>query len=356
MSVRIASNKPVVLLILKICILLSVYIIYKILIVNSEATMSLLNPLFNSYMELVRSITNFLLGKIGSAAQITEHNMVADNLRVIAIGHQFMIKKWLYLLISAVILTPSTPRLRTIFSFILALVYTVSVSLLMAIYAHLISHFTHTQAKDMASAFSIICLVAWLYFWIRLNRKYIAQRLPGMNAGTIYRKLNEIILAIFLFVIIRYLIVGYFDFLYWITFLFTASQKILAWFGYESFVEPFYLIGNNGAIYASKSCLGISTMYLFAALVFLTGNRKKTTWMAIGSGLLILTAVNILRFVLLFIHIQKYGDYMASVYVHNTYNFITYVIVFILWIIWFEKYSDLNPCLRIADSPSTRRI
>jgi len=233
MSVRIASNKPVVLLILKICILLSVYIIYKILIVNSEATMSLLNPLFNSYMELVRSITNFLLGKIGSAAQITEHNMVADNLRVIAIGHQFMIKKWLYLLISAVILTPSTPRLRTIFSFILALVYTVSVSLLMAIYAHLISHFTHTQAKDMASAFSIICLVAWLYFWIRLNRKYIAQRLPGMNAGTIYRKLNEIILAIFLFVIIRYLIVGYFDFLYWITFLFTASQKILAWFGYS---------------------------------------------------------------------------------------------------------------------------
>ncbi|MGC9471124.1 MAG: hypothetical protein ACP5D1_06235, partial [Bacteroidales bacterium] len=86
----------------------------------------------------------------------------------------------------------------------------------------------------MASAFGIVFLIAWLYFWVRSNRKYITQSLPGMDAGAVHKKLNEIILILFLFVTIRYLIVGYFDFYHWISFLFTASQKILAWFGYES--------------------------------------------------------------------------------------------------------------------------
>ncbi|MFN8239983.1 MAG: hypothetical protein U0X39_04430 [Bacteroidales bacterium] len=48
--------------------------------------------------------------------------------------------------------------------------------------------------------------------------------------------------------------------------------------------------------------------------------------------------MNILRFVFLFIHIQKHGDYKLAISVHDMYNYITYTFVFILWIIWIEFF------------------
>jgi hypothetical protein len=47
--------------------------------------------------------------------------------------------------------------------------------------------------------------------------------------------------------------------------------------------------------------------------------------------------------VLLFIHIQKNGNYELAMDVHDMYNYIIYIIVFGLWVIWFERFSDIKP-------------
>ncbi len=134
----------------------------------------------------------------------------------------------------------------------------------------------------------------------------------------------------------------YFDFNLWIDFLFKSSQKILALLGHDAVVEPSLLIGNNGSIYMTKGCLGFKTMFLFASIVYLTGNDNKRRWIYIISGLLFLNFVNIIRFVLLFIHIQKHGGYVLAMDLHDMYNYIIYFIVFVLWVIWFEKFSDIR--------------
>ena len=144
------------------------------------------------------------------------------------------------------------------------------------------------------------------------------------------------------YVIIRYFIVGFFDFRIWTTILFSLAQKILGIIGYESFHEPFYLIGYGGSVFADKDCLGISTMILFSFVVYLTGASKSPRWLYIGLGLFILNAINIVRFVVLFVHLEKYGDSLTIIHVHNIYNYFIYAVIFVLWVIWFEKYSDIK--------------
>ena len=73
-----------------------------------------------------------------------------------------------------------------------------------------------------------------------------------------------------------------------------------------------------------------------------TGKNSISKWLFIVTGLIILNLTNIIRFVLLFIHMQNHGGYVLKIDVHNIYNYIIYGIVFLLWIIWFEKYSDLR--------------
>ena len=85
-----------------------------------------------------------------------------------------------------------------------------------------------------------------------------------------------------------------------------------------------------------KRCLGLNTMLLFVSLVFVMSENGWARWIYIVSGLIILNIANILRLVLLFLHIQKHGTYAGVVDYHNLYDFIIYGIVFVLWVIWFE--------------------
>jgi exosortase/archaeosortase family protein len=90
----------------------------------------------------------------------------------------------------------------------------------------------------------------------------------------------------------------------------------------------------------SIGCLGFQLMLLFAVMVLFTGTNRKARWIYIILGIFFLNFINILRFVLLFIHLQKHGDYLLTIEAHNLYNFITYVVVFLFWVLWFEKFAD----------------
>lgn len=107
-----------------------------------------------------------------------------------------------------------------------------------------------------------------------------------------------------------------------------------------------------------KGCLGFSTMALFAAIIFLTSDHQKHWWLYMAGGILFLNIVNIFRFVLLFIHIQKNSGYALAMDVHDMYNLIIYAVVFILWVLWFEyfvlKNADDSQSLLLSEEPSNQ--
>ena len=184
----------------------------------------------------------------------------------------------------------------------------------------------------------------FLVVWYRKNKESILEGLSfsWLKKESLEKKIRVLIPLIFLYIILVSFIYHYFEFKYWTHFLFVSAQWILKLIGYAATVSGSYLIGANGTIYMANGCLGFKTMLLFASLVYLTGNDRKSMWCYILGGVLFLNLVNIIRFVLLFIHIQKNGGYVLSIDLHDLYDYIIYTFVFILWVIWFEKFSDLR--------------
>jgi exosortase/archaeosortase family protein len=198
--------------------------------------------------------------------------------------------------------------------------------------------------------FWLMAIFTLFFLWFKMHKRII---LSGLSKYKINIKLLEndfrVILFIYLFIVIISLLTEIFEYKIWIGFLFTSAQKILAVLGYEATVDGVLLIGTNGTIIMSKACLGFQMMLLFVVMIIMTGNNNRYRWIYIIIGLLFLNFINILRFVLLFIHLQNHGNYILSIEAHNLYNYLTYAIVFIIWVIWFEKFADFKTNASISN-------
>lgn len=197
-----------------------------------------------------------------------------------------------------------------------------------------------SSAYLIARTPGILAMMTFLVYWLLRFKNEIFTTLNKLKIGTegLAKKIPQIVIIIYIYGLLNNFILGWFDFIPWINFLFVSSQKILTILGYEAEVYVNYLIGEGGSIYMEKGCLGFGTMALFAAIVYLTSNRKRLVWIYMLAGLIFLNFVNILRFVFLFIHLQKNNGYTLAMEVHDMYNLILYSVVFILWVIWFEFF------------------
>ena len=256
-----------------------------------------------------------------------------------------LFKKWDVGLIFFFWITRASLRRKFLWTFILILVSFLLVSLHNAIGAYsLIQGFNTDRFYALSLTLGIFMMITIGYLWYSRNRENILNGWVAKKIGSDFLrgKMPLIIIVIYLYVFLRSFILPVFEFEPWISFLFNTSAKILRSLGYWVKVEPFYLIGKNGTIYMSKGCLGFKTMLLFASVVYITGKSYKKRFFYIAGGLLFLNIVNIIRFVLLFIHIQKNGGYQLAIDLHEMYKYITYSIVFIMWVIWFERFSDIR--------------
>jgi exosortase/archaeosortase family protein len=79
-------------------------------------------------------------------------------------------------------------------------------------------------------------------------------------------------------------------------------------------------------------------MFVFASFVYLTGDKIKAKWKFIIGGLIFLHVVNIIRLTALFMYVQNNSDLQMAMDHHQIYNIVFYSIIFVLWIIWIEKF------------------
>ena len=327
-----------------ILILLFIYIILRLIIFDSDPVVPFLSSLANSYLLLIEKFANQLLHWAGSMVTIKNHMVVLNNTQLDGFIPEIRFKKWMALFLFLVWITKTSIGNRTLFTVLLIVAH----FLVVAIYNAVGAHLTGLENPDYSFlsipvTLGLLCMITILFFWYR---KYMMALLTGLSKLKINTRLLEnelrVIIVIYIYIIASNFLFEFFDYGLWINFLFTSSQKILALLGYEAFVETKYLIGANGSIAMAKGCLGFQTMFLFAIMVFLTGDKNRYRWIYIVAGLIFLNFVNIMRFVLLFIYIQKHGDYDLAMDVHDMYNYIIYIIVFILWVIWFEKFADIR--------------
>ena len=126
------------------------------------------------------------------------------------------------------------------------------------------------------------------------------------------------------------------------------SETVLNTFGYNTKVlahqnEPSMKLLINGKYLARiiEGCNSISVIILFVSFIIAFSGKLKTTFFYILSGSVLVYTVNLLRIVILSIGLYHYPDH--SEFLHSVvFPAIIYGVVFLLWIFWVNRFSNLK--------------
>jgi exosortase/archaeosortase family protein len=319
--------------------LVFVYLALSLLFFDRDPLITLLGTATDGYLLLHEGIANKYLSWAGSKVTVQNHLVMLDGTAFDPVRSGTLMRKWIVLLLGMAWLFPSSLKRKLLFSAAVILLNFFMTPFTIALQAHLsaqgMDFYSNTRiSRTLAHIMNMTLLFYWLgkhreVWWNFLSRLRI-------DVDLVRRKSPAIVAVSYIYLILGYFVLGCFEFTPWVNFLFNSSHEILSWFNVESTVESQILIGERGSLSMLKSCLGLNTMLLFASLVFVMSENGWARWIYIVSGLIILNIANIIRLVLLFMHIQKHGTYVGVVDYHDLYDYIIYGIVFILWVIWFE--------------------
>jgi exosortase/archaeosortase family protein len=338
----ISHNRKIYIFVVSILILLLAYIVLKFSFPGFDLFSRFLSYITRPYLLIVEKFANIFLRWRESSLSIKNHGISLNDKLIEGFTTQIMYKKVTIFYILTLWLTRATSWKKICFTAVYLVLNFLSASFYIVTAAFSVAGYINNASIILAThGIVFFCMNTAFLVWYLINKKFWSDNSSNISSITklLERKLLDIIIILYGYSIVTFSL-GYFKFRLYISFLLKSSQGILGLLGYDAIVKPYLLIGNNGSISVYRTCLGFMTMFLFAALVYLTDNDLKRGWRYIIFGVLILNLLNILRIVLLFIHIQKHGDYILTTDVHDLYNYIFYFIVFVLWVIWFERLMD----------------
>lgn len=322
------------------------YTLLRLFLFDHDPVIPIMASLFDNYLFFAEQIANVILSAVDSTVYFDNHTIIMDGVLLTnAYTPEIRYKKIAFFVLLIIWFTKANLRSKSHFTIITILTHFLAILSYNTLGAYLSgSEYYNPVPLSIPNTLILLSFIFISHIWYLQNKKPILEALSRtkLDSNSIGEKANSAFVCIYLYIIIGSFLLLYFTYEPWINLIFTISQKILNFFGYEAFVEPFLLEGNNGSIYMAKYCLGFKIMYLFAAIVYMTGRHDLTRWIYIFAGIIFLNFVNILRFVFLFIHIQKNSGYVLAMDLHDLYNYIIYSMVFILWIIWFECFSDIK--------------
>lgn len=314
-----------------------------------------LNWRFDFIGILLDYTTNLIIGAVTTILKVTGINDPSQSnyINLSEVISPFLVQEYLMKKVVAVVLliiwfTPASTRLKVLTTIAILPVHFIAIVLKTLSVAFLFIYgLSQNDAWQTARIFVYLSYLLLLLIWLRHNPA-IFDRISEMTKShreSLERKTKILIRVILIFLGIEFILAVY-SFEPWIQFLFTTCKYILNFFHYHSVVDGFYLLGDNGNVYMAKACLGIRATYIFAAFVYLTGKNTRKKVLFILIGVIIINIANILRLVFLFIHLQNHGMYLWKIEVHDMFNILVYSIVFILWVIWLEWYTDIWKNLR----------
>jgi exosortase/archaeosortase family protein len=317
---------------------------------------AMVQHVIDAYLSLLENIADRILHVIRSTASIRDHQVLIGKDLIALLDGGYLLKKWSLFLFLVCWITPTRMRDKLLFSGILLLANFTGSLVNIGLTAHLLSLNPDPSSIPFIGRTPYVLLMITLgviWTWRKRHEIMNSKVVRNSNLAFLGTKLPAIFIVIYATVLLGNLFLGLFKYTPWINFLFGISAGILNMLNYPAWVESGnLLVGEAASIFMAKQCLGFNTMLLFAAIVYITGRNNYTTWLFILGGLILLNIANIIRFVLVFIYITKHGGYNLEIDIHALYNIFIYIIVFILWIIWFETWSYLK---QPATSPQKDR-
>jgi len=127
----------------------------------------------------------------------------------------------------------------------------------------------------------------------------------------------------------------------------TSSEFFIKFLGYKTFtvlqdrdVQVVGIDGSNG-VWVGSNCNAISLFSLFSVFVLAyPGHQKNKLWF-VPLGILLIHILNIIRVISLAI-IAYYSPYSLSFNHTYTFTFFVYAFIFLLWMVWVNKFAQKN--------------
>jgi exosortase family protein XrtF len=125
----------------------------------------------------------------------------------------------------------------------------------------------------------------------------------------------------------------------------TQTETVLTWFDSQSYSAPHLSEPSMKIFYHNKyvsriieGCNALSVIILFAAFVIAFSGKLKHTLVFIVLGSLIIHVLNVIRIALLSVAMFKFPAYEHILH-GVVFPLFIYSVVFLLWVIWVNKYS-----------------
>lgn len=332
--------------------LILIYALLRLVFFPADPVMSLLTTLIDAYFFLAEGIANLLFNLRNAGVVIKDHEFIFENNAAYELARAPFLEGWpkflLYRNWSALVLfmiwAPIVPiRKKLWFSLFFLLVHFFSVvsglfliGVTGPILYEMKPHFF--LSPTLVGTLSMYILLA---IWLKLRKNEIVHTLFKLKINFTLpdRKINEILVLFFILLLLRSFIVAFFDFPYYVQFLLVVTQYITSLFNHIGHISGDQLVGEHGTLAVSKDCLGFLTMFIFAAMIYITRPKNnKVTWLFITFGLIFLVIVNLIRLIVLFIVVQGEDGIQTALDHHDIYNYIIYALIFGLWVVWFEVF------------------
>ncbi len=330
--------------------------------IDSHALAGLIEVLMGPYLFLVESVANFFIGIIVDGVSIQDHVILNNTYEAYFAKNEDLVTNWrtyllflkwtAFLLFSIWIIKTDLKR-KLLFSGLLVLVHFFAVSsgliMLAAIGPKIVIVESLSQLRPhLPGALAMFGLFA---LWIRKNRAEIALTIKIVlpKAKIDDKKVRELMVIFLIFILLKSFLIPYFPFYTYIDMLLTLTQALVGAFGFNSEINGPYLIGDSGGtLFMAKWCLGFITMFVFSSVVYVTRRNNRSAWIFILSGVVVLHIFNIIRLAVLFIFVQSHDDSQLVMDHHDLYSIVVYLLIFLMWIFWFEKFALISPRKAIA--------
>lgn len=125
----------------------------------------------------------------------------------------------------------------------------------------------------------------------------------------------------------------------------SSSEYFVKLLGYKTFTvlqdRDYQVIGIDGSngVWVGSNCNAITLFSLFSVFIFAyPGNQKNKFWF-IPLGIILIHVLNLIRVIALVL-IAYYSPKSLNFNHTYTFTFIVYAFIFLLWMIWVNKYSQ----------------
>ena len=195
----------------------------------------------------------------------------------------------------------------------------------------------------MVMLLNLVCIIGG-FFWFKNNfglKKMFIARLK-FNSESLRHIFRNIIIAVTVIVIINFLSYTQISPIIAVMSMgiLHASHYLLQFLGYHTEIVGRLIQNSQAAIVFSDSCLGLELILLFASFVAILGGKLINKVWFITLGILIIYILNILRISLIFIYLMhNQGKYELALNIHDLYTYSVYIVTFILWAVWINKFS-----------------